>query len=323
MAELTAFDQRTGTTEEAVRDLHAALALVAEDAEARDLLATTSVDPEIDGSLALWLYGRWWVGNQPRPQPAGKSRPQVAALETGRRLAADVERGFIVLASDEARVVAARALPGAGSRIVQRAVDAVVASSRPGQPARPGDLVDLVAGSSMVDSDGVWWWVHCADPVANQELMNRFYLNVSAHTAPAAVRATVRLARSSGVPLSFKCPVDPAGYTRSDAMVVYWPRASFGDLAPHVETWLAELEPWVGDQTPPMTRQLAHGVSTAEDPGGGISYGQLRCAQVAAAVARLVAPDGSWDRRPAAGVAALKQVGIAAERRELTGGLWS
>lgn len=321
MAELMAWQAET-TTEQALSDLNAALDLVHADPEAQQLLNATAPDPAIDAPLAVWLYGRWWVGAHPRNLAVAGGRPQFAALEVGRRLAADIERDFIVLAADDTRVVAACALPGAGSRIVQRAADAVVGSSRPGQPARPGDLVDLVAGSSMVDPEGVWWWAHSTEAVATQELMSRFYVNVAAESAPAAVGATMRLAGDSGVPLSLKCPVDPAGYARSDAMVVYWPRAAAGALAPHLPSWLAELEPWVGVQTPPLTRQLAHGVSTAEDPGGGISYGQLRCAQVAAALARL-ADRGGAGPSDAAGIAALVQVGIIPERFEQIRKVWS
>ncbi len=296
--------------EQAIRDLRAAQELVDADPTARKLLATTGPDPEIDSPLASWLYGRWWVGDQPR-LGAAPARPQIAALEVGRRLAADIERGFVVLAADKGRVVAAVALPGAGTKIVQRAADAVVGSSRPGLPARPGDLIDLVAGSSTIDAEGVWWWVHCSDAVAD-ESMDRWYLNVCADSAPAAVRATVMLARRSGVPLSCKCPADPGGYARSDAMVVYGPRALVPDLAPHLSAWLAELGPLVGSDSPPLTRPLAPGVSTAQDPGGGISYGQLRCSQVAAALARMQTPSEAQ----IAPTDVLAQVGIDPARFE-------
>lgn len=300
----------TGGARQAVHDLRNARELVNADPSARAFLASTATDPEINSPLASWLYGHWWVGHHQRVEAFGIGRSQVAALEVGRRQAAEIERGFVVLAADDNRVVAAVARLGAGVRIVQRGADAVVGSSRPGLPARPGDLVDLVAGLSLVDPDGIWWWVHCSDEAA-EEPMDRWYLNVSAHSAPAAARATVTLAQRSGVPLSFKCPVDPAGYARSDAMVVYGPRALVPDLAAHLETWLSELEPLVGPDSPPLTRPLLPGVSTAEDPGGAISYGQLRCAQVAAALADLQAMS-----TPGAEVAALARVGIDAERFE-------
>jgi len=49
-----------------------------------------------------------------------------------------------------------------------------------------------------------------------------------------------------------------------------------------------DLEPRLRPWCPPLTLRLAHGVACADDPGGGLSFGQSRCRMLAVAVHALV-----------------------------------
>lgn len=302
---------------EALAALDDALALVAADPDARALAEAASGDVDLDAPLATWLYGAWWARvDAPTTDPAAEAahpadEPLAGVLEAARREAAPVDDGWLVLASDGARIVAARLRSGGGEpTIVQRAADAVVSSSRPGCPARPGDRVALLAGSGGPDADDAWWWAHTAEPVSS-EPVDRWYVHARPDGAPAIVTATVEFGVAAGVALSLKCPTRAPGFARRDALVVYTPRRDRAVLEGALGGWLAAVAPWVAEGTPPLTRLVAPGIGFAEDPGGEISLGQLRCAQVAAAVVRVLREPAA-DRRSLLGA-----VGINPDRPDL------
>lgn len=302
--------------------LEEALALVAADPAAQALADTAALAlveaaaPEVvmDSPLADWLYGAWWTGlTGPAAAVEGPSgaddgapadgafgdgalaggtrgdgtrgdAPLDGVLEAARRSAAGIERGWLVLAVDGARLVCARVRPSAkGSNSpVQRRTDAVVGSSRPGCPPCPGDLVDLLAGSGGPDADGNWWWAYTVEPPTGA--VDRWYVNGRVEGAPALVAATVEAATTAGVAVSMKYPLRPSGFGRRDGIVAYVPRVARAAWEAALPGWLDAVAPWIAGEAPPLTRAVAPGVGFAEDPGGEVSLGQLRCAQMAAAV---------------------------------------
>lgn len=103
--------------------------------------------------------------------------------------------------------------------------------------------------------------------------------------------------------------------------MVYVPRADAERLEADLPGWLDEVSGVLTADEPPLTRRLHPGVGAAQDPGGGVSYGQLWCAQVAAAVGRAFEATGGDPVRAQRlvvgdGVALLADVGIRAERPE-------
>lgn len=289
----------------AIADLSAAIALVSADPEASRLVQQTSEAPETDSPLASWLYLRWWMG-VPAVADVTVDHPLVAQLEARRRASADVVADLLVLATDGVQIIVGRR----GTRqATALSADAVVGSSRPGCLPRPGDLVSAFAGSGEVDPTGGWWWARTglADP---EGPLDRWYLAVDAASAPAVVEAVVTLSGRTGVPLSVKCPPCPSAFDRQDACVLYLPRAQRGALEPLAESWSEELGSALGRSRPPFTSELAPGIAAAQDPGGQVSYGQLRCGQVAAAIVLLGGRAAPAERLHAA----LADVGIAADR---------
>ncbi len=304
----------------ALADVRHALSLIAGDTQARRLLSGTAAEPDPDGALAGWLYGRWWCGpgvtGDPTPASPAAAARGGARLEAARRTSAPTSTGWLVLAASGEVLVAARR-----DGRLRTVVDAVVGSSRPGRPPRPGDLVTLQHGSSGLDPSGAWWWAHAgrADDLAEVAL-DRWYVHArDLASASAVVPLLLAVAAEADCPLSLKCPPVESGYGRRDALVAYLPRG----FARRAETALRRrgdplgtlLEPDV----PPCTRQLLPGVAQAEDPGvpdsdpagtdaarseAGVSYGQLRCSQVAALAARLAGRSPS-DRSLAAALAEL------------------
>lgn len=333
MSVLTVSDDRApagdlGRRAMALSQVRTALAMVSDDPVAGSLPATTAPSPDPTAPLTDWLYARWWCG----PAQVGAGEPAdraeasrgAARLEAARRIAADRSSGWLVLAAVADRLVAARLDPHQHvgthtGRRIQTTTEAVVASSRPGLPTRPGDLVALRHGESGLDPTGSWWWVHTGRAEDSTTVpLDRWYIHARDLTAATdLVPLLLAVAAESGCDISLKCPPWPNGYGRRDAMVVYLPR----ERATAAEMALLRRSELVAEavlpDTPPLTRLLLPGVAQAQDPGSGdteheaISYGQLRCSQVAAVANRLL----TRDRRPTeitdeALVAALTDVGI-------------
>jgi type III HopA1-like effector protein len=302
---------------EALTDVRRALDLIAGDALARELRAGTGVDPDPEGALASWLYGRWWCGleeqTEPQPSDPASAHRGAARLEAARRTVAPTSGGWLVLAAAGDVLVAARA-----TGRVRTIADAVVGSSRPGRPPRPGDLVTLQHGTSGLDPSGAWWWAHADRPEDLAEVaLDRWYVHArDLAGASAVVPLLLEVAEEAECPLSLKCPPVVQGYGRRDALVAYLPRQHAGRaelaLRRRADRCAASLAP----EVPPCTRRLVPGVAQAQDPGPGrggsehsenaLSYGQLRCSQVAALAVRLAGGPAS----DASLTAALAQLGV-------------
>jgi hypothetical protein len=76
----------------------------------------------------------------------------------------------------------------------------------------------------------------------------------------------------------------PAGYERLDAAVLYVPRRMTCSVAHMLVDVHERCLPGLDAGVPLFTRQLAHGLSFAEDPGNGESFGVYRSRLVAEAV---------------------------------------
>jgi hypothetical protein len=287
----------------ALAEVRSALAMIAADPVARQLQVTST---DATASLTDWLYARWWCGphadgGPSLATPAGAGREAargVARLEAARRTTARTDPGWLVLAAAGDLVVAARAsTSGSGNppEQVRVGVDDVVGSSRPGLPPRPGDLVTLQRGSSGLDSAGAWWWAHTGHPadLADTDL-DRWYVHARDLTAAAVlVPLLLDTAAEAGCPLSLKCSPYESGYGRRDALVGYLPRSVAAVAEAALRSRSAAIAGLVEADVPPLTCRLLPGIAQAEDPGPaadtdtGVSYGQLRCSQVAAVAVRV------------------------------------
>ncbi len=76
-------DSVSTPTTRALADVRSALALIATDDEARRLRAATGPDPDPDGDLAGWLYGRWWCGLDGLDGPAALGAAALGAAAPG------------------------------------------------------------------------------------------------------------------------------------------------------------------------------------------------------------------------------------------------
>jgi hypothetical protein len=216
-----------------------------------------------------------------------------------------------VLAATDEMIVACHLR--SGERRTARA-DAVLSSSRPGMPPRPGDLVTLIRGSSGLEFSQGWWRATTVDRTPKPGMaFDRWYvhaadLDAALIVVPLLLERFMRLDCDA----SLKCPSTDVLFGRRDALVVYLPRACSAQAEGSLPGVAKRLAGLLRPDIPPLTRQLLPGLATAQDPGGPISYGQLRCAQLAA-VAAQIDPDCPGDQL----AARLINVGIDPRHPEL------
>ena len=112
----------------------------------------------------------------------------------------------------------------------------------------------------------------------------RFYFHCDPSEATKIIRSVTGTLNRYETPFRLKCLNHPKLYGRSDALVLYLEKR----YAPFVARCLIHLEAteaWnLSESVPLFTRRLAPGISIAEDPGDGQSFGQQRCRLLAEAM---------------------------------------
>jgi hypothetical protein len=116
-----------------------------------------------------------------------------------------------------------------------------------------------------------------------EEDLVRHYWHLSSSGGTALVAAGTRALNKARLPFRLKVVIDPAGYVRCDAGVLYTPRRLQGEVGALLRPLRAELDEHLRSGTPALTKPLAEGLSVAEDPPGGESFGMHRCTLLAEA----------------------------------------
>lgn len=147
----------------------------------------------------------------------------------------------------------------------------------------------------------------------------RLYFHLDADQAPWTVHTLTATLNRYRVPFRLKTPTDPRQYHRTDGLVVYLPRrflpAALRLLLDMRDQWRARLRPG----TPLFAREILPGLSGADDPGNGESFGQTRCRLLADALVSTGSLNGA--DRLAAARARFSRAGLSLERPHLANGL--
>ena len=114
-----------------------------------------------------------------------------------------------------------------------------------------------------------------------EPLVLRLYWNVRADGAARLVRCTTSLLNTERVPFLLKVVNHPDRYLRCDGAVLYLPAVEWERAAPLLARLQAALAPVVRLVVAPFTERLADGLSVAESPPGGESFGMHRCGLLA------------------------------------------
>lgn len=120
-----------------------------------------------------------------------------------------------------------------------------------------------------------------------EELVScRFYLNLGPAAAPFWMERVTHELNRSAVPFTFKMPRRRAAYVRLDSAVLYVPRRHAGFVAGALVSLARALEGRLRLRAgvPPFTRRLGRGLSMADSPPDGESFGITRMELVAVGI---------------------------------------
>jgi hypothetical protein len=119
-----------------------------------------------------------------------------------------------------------------------------------------------------------------------EEPVVRHYWHLSPDGAAALVAAGTGALNAAGMPFRLKVVIDPSGYSRCDAGVLYSPKRLRSEVAGILPAILARVAAHLRSRTPALTKALTDGLAVAEGPPGGESFGMHRCRLLADAAVR-------------------------------------
>ena len=112
----------------------------------------------------------------------------------------------------------------------------------------------------------------------------RFYWNVGFDGAAKLVGQTTSRFNRFHIPFRLKCATARSQFERTDVFVIYLAKRFFGIASAVTPEIHSEVSDFLEDEVPLFSKRLAKGLSVAEDPGNGQSFGQSRCQHLAQAV---------------------------------------
>jgi hypothetical protein len=235
------------------------------------------------GCLREELYHSFYVVGGPVPARWGEPQPLhgdprlLAALSEANAGRGSWEHGWEVERIDDGEVVVKR------DRLRVRV---------PAADCRPaGASVRLRLPSELPSLSPGFWSVLSDAPSAGCDV--RVYWHVTSRGAPALVEALTRQLNGAGAPFRLKVADHPFRFARHDAAVLYLDGEVFRDHRDSLFALAGALAGRIRPGIPAWTLELAPGVGLAEDQDGE-SFGDRRCAQLAAAIVR--AHDGPLTR---------------------------
>lgn len=105
----------------------------------------------------------------------------------------------------------------------------------------------------------------------------RFYWHLTSRCAPAFLEQISTTLNAADIAFRVKVLDNPHRYDRCDAGVVYMAKNDVYRAAPGLLQVYKNIGASLRSQTPTLTRRLRAGLSLAEDPADGSSFGQNRC----------------------------------------------
>lgn len=160
----------------------------------------------------------------------------------------------------------------------------------------------FVNGNEYFDSD-------CA--------MLRIYFNIEAEGAQILIQQVTHLLNDYRVPFHFKCLNHPSLYNRNDGAVLYLNKENISIINILLPQIIEPLQAYFKQDVPFFTTRLYDGISRAEDPGGGQSFGDNRCKIIAKALVEAFKMEYSKEETMSFVLEAFRKQGINPKRMDL------
>ena len=141
----------------------------------------------------------------------------------------------------------------------------------------PKDLPAQSPGFYLAQSDAPLY-------LSADDVLVRLYWHLCADGAPSFMASVTSRLNAEGVPFNVKVLNDPGAYHRNDAGVVYLTRQDLRRAAHLLMRVYEDVRHTLQPGVPALTKPLAGGLSLAEDPRNGESFGMHRCRSLAEAV---------------------------------------
>lgn len=265
-------------------DLQRLVTLIWSD-ECRSIVCGSCASSYADDPLAAFLYSRWYCA----PAEPFAAVPMLGRRDLTQALRAAVtslscfEPGWVVSQSAQDGTCVAAKLgqsrqfrPGEYSNL-----------SRLGLPVVPGDALAVCECLQWIDTGTGFWYLQSAAGGPDGAMI-RIYFNVGQEGVGFVLRELTEALDALKLRYSLKCPFLAAAYTRVDAVILYAQRDGWPTLQPVVEALAVQLQPYLRCDHPPLTLGLAPGVAFAENPDGGVSFGESRCRALAPVVRAVI-----------------------------------
>lgn len=139
----------------------------------------------------------------------------------------------------------------------------------------PGDNYIAVHNiKELVTDNNSFYYVFSDNPVSKRNgALLRFYWNIKSDGVPSLINMLTSGLNRHYIPFQFKCLKHPALYNRRDACVLYISPRYLHIAYSIIEQISAGIKQFLNADVPMFTLKLRDGLSFAESPAGGQSFG--------------------------------------------------
>lgn len=164
----------------------------------------------------------------------------------------------------------------------------VTANSYVVNPAQPNltmhQKIDFLRYCENRVAQPVFYYVYGDTFLAPDSNLIRIYWSIKPEGAALLVEQVTKILNGYKVPFNFKCLNHPNLYTRNDSAVLYFDKSNLSIVKRLLRPIIEVVKPYLTDKHPLFTDVIDTGVSIAEDPGDGQSFGMSRVTIIADAL---------------------------------------
>lgn len=177
--------------------------------------------------------------------------------------------------------------------------------------------VNIVKSREAKNIQPVFYHVFSEEIFPQEAELARFYWHINPNGADLLIQQITQVLNDYRIPFQFKCLNHPDLYVRTDSAVLYCSKKYVAVVSQLLKSILTVIEPFLRDDVPLFTKKLYKGLSYAEDPGKGMSFGMSRCSIIAESLVNSFLKDNNKTKTLQTVIQTLESKGIFLERLHL------